>query len=153
MALQLYEDTTVTGILQPSNTSTEDSDIAFCAALIILTHGQVEVHLINFTGSPYTLKRGRQVANFTVLTPKFKQEVKHTDPVTTWHLMQDDPQNVVSYVSCFMKFTKPEDFSETTGFQHQKTLGTLSITHQPRNDFVRITHPSRTRNTQSTGKS
>ena len=56
MASQLYEDTTVTGILQPSNTLTDDGDIAFCAALVTLTNGQVSVHLNNFTDSPYTLK-------------------------------------------------------------------------------------------------
>ena len=68
LASQLYDDTTVTEILQPSNTLTDDGDIAFCAALVTLTNGQVSVHLNNFTGSPYTLKRGTQVANFTVLT-------------------------------------------------------------------------------------
>ena len=70
MPSQLYEDTAVTGILQPSNTLTDDGDIAFCAALVTLTNGQVSVHLNNFTDSPYTLKRGTQVANFTVLTPE-----------------------------------------------------------------------------------
>ena len=69
LASQLYKDTTVTGILQPSNTLTDDGDIAFCAALVTLTNGQVSVHLNNFTDSPYTLKRGTQVANFTILTP------------------------------------------------------------------------------------
>ena len=69
LASQLYEDTTVTGILQPSNTLTDDGDIAFCAALVTLTNSQVSVHLNNFTDSPYTLKRGTQVANFTILTP------------------------------------------------------------------------------------
>ena len=70
MASQLYEDTTVTGILQPSNNITDDGDIAFSAALVTLTNGQVSVHLNDFTDSPYTLKRGTQVANFTVLTPE-----------------------------------------------------------------------------------
>ena len=62
MASQLYEDTTVTGILQPSNNVTDDGDTAFCAALVTLTNGKVSVHLNNFTDSPYTLKRDTQVA-------------------------------------------------------------------------------------------
>ena len=70
MASQLYEDTTVTGILQPSNNITDDGDIAFSAALVTLINGQVSVHLNDFTDSPYTLKRGTPVANFTVLTPE-----------------------------------------------------------------------------------
>ena len=70
MASQLYEDTTVTGILQASTALTDDGDIAFCAALVTLTNGRVAVHLNKFTDSPYTLKRGTQVANFSVLTPE-----------------------------------------------------------------------------------
>ena len=36
MYSQLYDDTNVTGILQPSNDLTEDGDIALCAALVTL---------------------------------------------------------------------------------------------------------------------
>ena len=116
LASQLYEDTTVTGILQPSNTLTDDGDIAFCAALVTLTNGQVSVHLNNFTDSPYTLKRGTQVANFTVLTPEQMKYVKPIDPVTTWHLLQDNPENAAYYASSLIKSTKPEDSKENYWF-------------------------------------
>ena len=116
MASQLYEDTTVTGILQPSNNITDDGDIAFCAALVTLTNGQVFVHLNNFTDSPYTLKRGTQVATFTVLTPEQMKYVKPIDPVTTWHLLQANPENAAHYASSLIKSTKPEDFKENYWF-------------------------------------
>ena len=135
MAPQLYEDTTVTGIHQLSNNITDDGDIAFCAALVTLTNGQVSVHLNNFTESPYTFRRGTQVANFTVLTTEQMKYVKLIDPVTTWYLLQANPENAAYYASSLIKSTKPEDFSKTTGFPHQKTLGTLSITHQCRKRF------------------
>ena len=67
MTSQLYEDTAVAGILQQSNTLTDDGDIASCAALVTLTIGQIEVYSNNFTDSLYSIKRGTQVANFTVL--------------------------------------------------------------------------------------
>ena len=70
MASQLYEDTTVTGILQQSNAFTDDGDIAVCAALVTLTNGQVAIHLINVSDSPCTINRDTQVAKFTVLTPE-----------------------------------------------------------------------------------
>ena len=79
LASQLYEDTTVTGILQPSNNLTDDGHIAFCAALVTLTNGQASVHLNNFTDSPYTLKSGTQVATFTVLTP---EQMNYVKPIT-----------------------------------------------------------------------
>ena len=83
LASKLYEDNTVTGILQPSNTLTDDVEIAFCAALVTLTNGRVSVHRNNFTDSPYTLKRGGQVATFTVPTPEQMKYLKPIDPVTT----------------------------------------------------------------------
>ena len=86
MYSQLYDDTNVTGILQPSNDLAEDGDITFCAALVTLTQGQVAIHVNNFTDQPYTLKKGSHIANFSVLTPEQMKYVKPIDPVTTWHL-------------------------------------------------------------------
>ena len=113
---QMYDDTTVTGILQPSNALTEDGDITFCAALVTLTSGQVEIHLNNFTDHPYTLKRGSHVANFSVMTPGQMKYVKPVDPVTTRHLLQDNPENAAFYVSSLIKSAKPEDFRENYWF-------------------------------------
>ena len=116
LASKLYEDNTVTGILQPSNTLTDDVEIAFCAALVTLTNGRVSVHRNNFTDSPYTLKRGGQVATFTVPTPEQMKYLKPIDPVTTWHLLQDNPENATYYASSLIKSTKPEDFKENYWF-------------------------------------
>ena len=116
LASQLYEVNTVTGILKPSNTLTDDGDIAFCAALVTLTKGQVSLHLNNFTDSPCSLERGTQVATFTVLTPEQMKYVKPIDPVTTWHLLQDNPENAAYYASSLIKSTKPEDFKENYWF-------------------------------------
>ena len=73
---QMYDDTAVFGILQPSNALTEDGDVAFCAALVTLTAGQVEIPLNNFTDHNYTLKRGSHIANFSVMTPGQMKYVK-----------------------------------------------------------------------------
>ena len=54
MFSQLYDDTNVTGIIQPSNDLAEDGDITFCAALVTLTQGQVSIHVNNFTDQPIT---------------------------------------------------------------------------------------------------
>ena len=81
-----------------------------------MTNGQVSVHLNNSTDSPYTLRRGTQVANLTVLTPEQMKYVKPIDPVTTWHLLQDNPENAAYYASSLIKSTKPEDFKENYWF-------------------------------------
>ena len=95
----MYYDTTVTGIPQASNALTEDGDIAFCASLVTLTTGQDEIPLNNITDHPYTLKRGSHVANFSVMTPRQMKFVKPIDPVTTWHLLQDNPEKLPSIIA------------------------------------------------------
>ena len=153
MASQLYENTTVTGILQPSNNLTDDGDIAFCAALVTLTNGQVSVHLNNFTDSPYTLKRGTQVANFTVLTPEQMKYVKPIDPVSTWHLLQDNPENAAYYASSLIKSTKPEDFKEKLLVSNAREPWGPSASHSnPEKDFIRTDQPPGIRKTQSSGR-
>ena len=92
MYSQLYNDTNVTGILQPSNDPTENGDIVVCAALVTMTQGQVTIHVNNFTVQPYIPKRGSHIANFSVMTPEQKKYVKPTDPVTTWNLLQHNPE-------------------------------------------------------------
>ena len=154
LASQLYEDTTVTGILQPSNNLTDEGDIAFCAALVTLTNGQASDHLNNFTDSPYTLKRGTQVANFTVLTPEQMKHVKPIDPVTTWHLLQAIPENAAHDGSSLIKSTKPEDIKENywfptpedpgdprhhTPIQKKRSCTSSSTFKNQRNETLRMT--------------
>ena len=112
MNSQLHADTSVTGILQHINTLTEEGDLAFCATLVTLTNGQVMMKINNFTDSPYTLKKDSHVANFTVLTPEQMKHVRTIDPVVTWHLLQEIPENAAFYATSSIKSTKPEDFKE-----------------------------------------
>ena len=39
-----------------------------------------------------------------------KKVVKPVDPVTTWHLLQDNPENAAYYASSLIKSKKSEDF-------------------------------------------
>ena len=116
MSSQLYDDTNVTGILQPSNDLAEDGDITFCAALVTLTQGQVSIHVNNFTDQPYTIKRGSHTAIFSVLTPEQMKYVKPIDPVTTWHFLKDNPENAAYYASSLIKSPKTSEDSENYWF-------------------------------------
>ena len=42
--------------------------------------------------------------------------VKFIDPVTTWYLLQNNPENAAFYASSLMESTKPEDFKEKYWF-------------------------------------
>ena len=120
---QLYDDTNVTGILQPSNDLAEDGDITFCTALVTLTPRQVAIHVNNFTNQPHTLKRGSHIANFSVLTPEHMKYVKPIDPVTTWQLLQENPEIAAFFASSLIKSAKTCDFKENYCFPTPKDPG------------------------------
>ena len=50
------------------------------------------------------------------MTPAQMKYVKPIDPVTTWHLLQDDPENAAFHVSSLIKSSKPEDLKENYWF-------------------------------------
>ena len=116
MNSQLYSDTALTGIIQASKAPNEDGDIAFCASLVTLAQGQVTIHVNNFTDHPYTLKQGSHIADFSVLTPEPMKYVKLVDPVTTWHLIRDNPKNAAFYAGSLIKSNKSDDFKENYWF-------------------------------------
>ena len=89
---QMYDDTTTaTGISNRAMHSLKIGTLIFVRHWSHWTSGQVEIDLNNFTDHPYTLKRGSHVANFSVMTPG--QMEFDIDPVTTWHVLQANPQN------------------------------------------------------------
>ena len=130
MNSQLYSNTVVTGIIQPSNAITEDGDFAFCAALVTLTQGQLAFLVNNFTDHSYTLKRGSHISNSSVLTPEQRKFVEPVDPATTWHLLQDSPENAAFHASSLIKSTKPEDFKENYWFPTPEDSGDPQL-HTP----------------------
>ena len=130
MYSQLNDNTNVTGILQPSNDLAEDGNITFCAALVTLTQGQVTVQMNKFIDQSYTLKKGSHIANFSVLTPEQIKYVKHINPVTTWNLLQDNPENVAYYARSQIKSLKTGQDSENYWFPTPEEPGDPP-THTP----------------------
>ena len=55
---QIYAENAVTGILQPSDLLHEEGDVTFCAAIVTLHEGTMNIHVNNFTDQPYKLKKG-----------------------------------------------------------------------------------------------
>ena len=148
---QMYVDTAVTGNLQPSNTITGDGDIAFCAALVTLTTGQVEIYLNNFTDHPYTLKRGSHVANFSVMTPVKTKYVKPIDTVTTWHLLQNNHESAAFYVSSLIKCSRQNISMRILVPNTGRSRGSATTYTYTKTYFDRATKSSGVRKTQSSG--
>ena len=113
---QIYNENTVTGVLQPSDLLQEERDITFCAAKGTLTNGTVNIHIKNFTDQPYKLKKGLHIANFSVLTPEQMKHVKLIDPESTWHLLNENEEDAIYYVSSLLKANRKNDQYEQYWF-------------------------------------
>ena len=120
---QIYNENTVTGVLQPSDLLHEEGDITFCAAIVTLTNGNVNVHIDNFTDQPYKLKKGLHIANFSVLTPEQMKHVKPIDPVSTWHLLNENEEDAIYYVSSLLKANRNNDQYEQYWFPTPENPG------------------------------
>ena len=108
----LYPEIDVTGILQPSDLLHEEGDTTFCPALVTLNDGNIMIPVNNFTDHPYKLKKGRHIANFSVMTPEQMKYVKPVDPASTWHLLQNDQEQAAHYVSSLTKTNRNPQNSE-----------------------------------------
>ena len=106
---QLYVKNAVTGILQPSEFLHEEGAITYCAAIITLTEGNVEVHVNDFTDQPYKPKKGLHIANSLVKTPEQMEHVKSIDPVFSWHLLKENEKLAIYYTSSLLKVNKNID--------------------------------------------
>ena len=119
----IYPENNVTGILQPSDILHEEGDITFCPALVTLNDGHIQISVNNFTDNPFTLKKGIHIANFSVMTPEQMKYVKPVDPVSTWHLLQQDQEMAAHYVSSLMKTNKNPDTEENYWFPTPENPG------------------------------
>ena len=99
----IYSEFNVTGILQPSDTLHEEDDVTFCPGIVTLSEGNTKVQITNFSDHPFCVKKGLHIANFSVLTPEQLKNIQPVDPVATWHLLQDNDDNAIQYVSSLLK--------------------------------------------------
>ena len=134
---QIYNENSVTGVLQPSDLLHEESDITFCAAMVTLTNGNVSVHINNFSDQPYKLKKGLDIANFSVLTLEQMKHVKPIDPVSTWHLLNENEEDAIYYVSSLLKANRNNDQYEQYWFPTPENPGDEDSTLPSNDEFSR----------------
>ena len=119
----LYPENAVTGILQLSDLLQEAGDITFCPARVTLTEGNFQIPVSNFTDHPFKLKKGLPIANFSVMTPEQMKYVKPVNPVSTWHLLQNDQEQAGLCVSSLIKTNKNPQNSEIYLFPTPESPG------------------------------
>ena len=113
---QIYAENGVTGILQRSDFLNEEGDVTFRAAIVTLHEGTMRIHVNNFTDQPYKLKKGLHIANFSVMTPEQMKHVRPIDPVSTWHLLNENEEDAIYYISSLLKANRNNDQYEQYWF-------------------------------------
>ena len=120
---QIYPENAVTGILQPSDLLHEQGDVTFWAAIVTLNKGTMGIHVNNFTDQPCKLKKRLHMANFSVMTPEQMKHVGPIDPVSTWHLLNDNEEDAVHYFSSLPKANRKIDQNKQYWFTTPKNPG------------------------------
>ena len=120
---QLYEENAVTGILQPSELFDEEGDVIFCAAIVALAEGNVQVHVNTVTDQPYKLKKVLHVANVSVIFPEEMKHFKQIDQVSTWHQLNKNEEDAIYYISSLPKANRNDDQFERYWFSTPEHLG------------------------------
>ena len=133
---QIYAENAVTGILQPSNLLHEEGDVLFCAAIVTLKEGTMGIQVNNSTDQPYKLKKGLHFANFSVMTPEQMKHARPKDPVSTWHLLSENEEDALYYISSLLKRT--ETMTNTSNFvsRHPKIPETRSLIRLYKNAYL-----------------
>ena len=69
----------------------------------------MRIHVNNFTDLPNKLKKGLHIANFAVMTPEQMKHVRPIDPVSTWHLLNENEADAIYYISSLLKANRNND--------------------------------------------
>ena len=90
----------------------------------------MRIHVNNFTDQPYKLKKGMHIANFSVMTPEQMKHVRPIDPVSTWHLLNENEEDAIYYISSLLKADRNNDQYEQFWFPTPENPGD-ETTHTP----------------------
>ena len=131
---QIYAENAETGILQPRDLLHEEGDVTFCAAKVTLKDGTMRKRVNKFTDQPYKLKKGLHLANFSMMTPEQMKHVRPIDPVSTWHLLNENEEDAVYYINSVRKASQNNDQNEQYWFPTPEYQATRSLIHPFKNE-------------------
>ena len=120
---QIYTDNEATGIFEHSPVLENDEDLLICPALSSAQNNKHMVQIINFLDHPYTLKKGKHIANFSTLTP---EQTKHNGPVnptSVRHLLNNSHDDAIHYINSLLKTSKTDEANDAYWFPTPQNPG------------------------------
>ena len=98
---QFYTDNEATGIIQPSPFLESDEDLLICPAISSTQNNKYMVQISNFLDHPYTLKKGKHMANLSILTPEKTKHFRPINPTSVRHLLNNNHDDAIHYKIAF----------------------------------------------------
>ena len=120
---QICTENEVTGIIQPSPLLENDEDLLICPAIFSTQNNKHMVQISNFLDHPYTFKKGRHMANFSILTPEQTKHIRPVNPTSGRHLLDNNHDNGIHYINSLLKTSKTDEFNETYWFPTPQNPG------------------------------
>ena len=81
------------------------------------------VQISNFVGHPYTLKKGTQMANFSILTPEQTKHIRPVNPTSVRHLLNNNRDDAIHYINSLLKTSKTDAVNEAYWFPTPQNPG------------------------------
>ena len=81
------------------------------------------VQISNFLDHPYTLKKGKHIANFSILTPEQTKHIRPVNPTSVRHLLTNNHDDAIHYINSLLKASKTDESNETDWFPTPQNPG------------------------------
>ena len=111
-----------TGTVTPLEKFTETASLLISHSMSTINDKRIAVRVTNTTESPYLIKKHRQVAEFSVVTPEQSKHIKPVDMAILSMIPQDDP-DLTAYLNELLKTNKPEQQHNTFWFPTPENPG------------------------------
>ena len=118
---QIHTDNKATGIIQPSPLLENDGDLLICPAPSSTQNHKHMVQSSKFLEYPFTLKKGKHVANLSILSFEQTKHITPINPTSVRHLLNNNHDDAIHDINSLWKHRKPMKLTKSIGCQHRKT--------------------------------
>ena len=111
-----------TGTVTPLEKFTETAILLISHSMSTIIDKRIAVRVTNAMKSPYLIKKHKQIANFSVVTPEQSKHIKTVDMTILSMIPQGDPY-LTAYLNELLRTNKPEQQDNTFWFPTPEILG------------------------------